>query len=109
MNAARNALALVANRSQQLEKQEQVDKQLREMAESCPLTVATFLLDERQLHRDQFKDMSYLSVFGKLDFSAELMRQWDDRYREVEQTLQTPYNGACLRLYLMSRSINQVK
>ena len=109
MNTIKSAMNLVQDRSVQLEKQEKVDQHFQSMILDCPVAIAHFLLDERRLHRQEFKDMSYLSLFSKLDFSADLLKQWDSRYKQLETVLEGPREGRCLRLSLMSREINKVK
>lgn len=109
MNTIKKAMNVVNDRSAQLEKQAKVDEHFHDMMFYCPFTVAYFLLDERKLHRQEFKDMSYLSLFSKLDFSADMLKQWDNRYKELETVLDGPREGRCLRLSLMSKEINKVK
>ncbi len=109
MNTIKKAMNVVHDRSVQLEKQAKVDEHFQSMVFDCPYAVSRFLLDERKLHRQEFKDMSYLSLFSKLDFSADLLKQWDDRYKQLETVLEGSREGRCLRLSLMSKEINKVK
>ena len=100
MNWIQNIVQLVDGRRLQLQKQADVDATLRRLNATCPATVAAFLLDERQQHRQVFDAMSDTSILDKLNTSMQQMQLWDQRYERVQKLLES--SNACVLLYLLT-------
>ncbi len=88
----KDALKIMDIKTQQMERQRQIDTILAQRLDKCSREIATLLLEERKYHQAMAKSSENSSLIAKVKLGVSMTSDWETRYNELEKSLET---GGC--------------
>ena len=100
VNFVKNIPNIKNIRSEQLEKQKQIDVELNKIKSACPNIVTEYLLLQRYLSRIQQKEMINSSIIGMVDVLYKHFDENNNIYNDFFKILECNNRCECLKKIL---------
>jgi hypothetical protein len=102
VNFVKNIPNIKNVRSEQLERQNQTDVELKKLNDTCPDIVAEYLLFQRQLSRIQQKEMIDSSIIGMVDVLYKHFDENNNIYNDFFKIIECENPCECLKKLMRS-------
>jgi hypothetical protein len=102
VNFVKNIPNIKNIRSEQLERQNQTDVELKKLNDKCPDIVAEYLLSQRYLSRIQQKEMIDSSIIGMVDVLYKHFDENNNIYNDFFKIIECENPCECLKKLMRS-------